>query len=315
MPMFGTATRPPSSETCDDIVTSLVDRLDAMLAYWDAGEICRFANKPYLDWFGKTREQMIGIALSDLLGPLYPLNLASIRAAYAGEAQVFEREVRGASGALRHSLASYTPHVVDGKVIGIFVQVADVSKLKSLEQQLGAAKAHSEQQATHDPLTGLPNRVLLYDRIDQALRLARRSQRIVAGISIGLDDFKRTNDGFGHAADDRLLVEVATRLKQTIREIDTVSRIDGARFFLLLPQIGSRAEAEALALRLIKRIHMPMDLVSESVLPSCSLGIAFGLLTSQTPEEQVAESDAAQQEAKRLGKNRFVSSAAASVSS
>src|SRR5690606_28595527 len=95
-----------------DIVVELVDHLDAMIAFWDIDQVCVFANHAYLAWFGKTREQMIGITLEQLLGPIYPKNLPYIRAAYAGHVQVFEREIPTPDGRIRHSLATYTPHVV-----------------------------------------------------------------------------------------------------------------------------------------------------------------------------------------------------------
>jgi PAS domain S-box-containing protein len=118
-----------------EIVLTLVDHLDAMLAYWDIDQVCVFANNAYLAWFGKTQEQMIGITLEGLLGPIYAKNQSYIRAAYAGQPQVFEREILAPDGRVRYSLATYTPHVVDGAVRGIFVHVADVTPIKILEQE------------------------------------------------------------------------------------------------------------------------------------------------------------------------------------
>jgi PAS domain S-box-containing protein len=134
----------PENEELSEIVVSLVDHLDAMVAYWNRDEVCVFANAAYLDWFGKTREQMIGITLEGLLGPIYPKNLPYIRAAFAGQRQVFEREIPAPDGRIRHSLATYTPHVVEGTVHGIFVHVADVTPLKMLEQELRRSEERLE---------------------------------------------------------------------------------------------------------------------------------------------------------------------------
>src|SRR6185312_919862 len=146
--------------------------------------------------------QLIGRTLSDLLGPLYPMNLPYIKAAYAGQKQVFEREIPTPDGRLRHSLATYTPHIVDGVVQGIFVHVADVTRMKLLEQELKTAKTKAELLASHDFLTGLPNRVLLRDRITQALALAKRQHEMLAVLTLDIDDFKKVNDTYGHGEGD-----------------------------------------------------------------------------------------------------------------
>src|SRR5688500_9167020 len=103
--------RRPTPEEVHQIVMQLVDHLDAMVAFWDIDQICVFANNAYRDWFGKTREQIVGYSLQELLGPLYPKNLPYIHAAYAGETQVFEREIPAPDGRIRCSLATYTPYV------------------------------------------------------------------------------------------------------------------------------------------------------------------------------------------------------------
>jgi PAS domain S-box-containing protein len=118
-----------------EIALTLVDHLNAMVAYWDLDQVCVFANNAYLAWFGKTKQQMTGITLEGLLGPIYAKNLPYIRAAYAGHRQVFERDIPTPDGGVRYSLATYTPHVVDGAVQGIFVHVADVTSIKLLEQE------------------------------------------------------------------------------------------------------------------------------------------------------------------------------------
>ncbi len=133
-----------SREELGRIALSLVNHLDAMTAYWDMDQVCVFANDAYLAWFGKTTEQMPGITLEALLGPIYQKNLPYIRAAYAGHVQVFEREIPAPDGRARHSLATYTPHVVDGRVCGIFVHVVDVTPLKVLERELRRSEERLE---------------------------------------------------------------------------------------------------------------------------------------------------------------------------
>lgn len=107
-----------------------------MIAYWDAAERCLYANAAYLDWFGKTPEQMRGISLAELLGPIYALNLPYIRGALSGKKQVFERTIPTPQGHIRESIATYTPDIVDGVVRGFAVHVADVTPVRKREREL-----------------------------------------------------------------------------------------------------------------------------------------------------------------------------------
>lgn len=118
----------------------VADHVSAMLAYWDKNLICRFANKPYLEWFGKKREDMIDkMTIRELLGPLYQQNLPYITGVLQGNPQTFEREIPiPGGGGVRHSLASYFPHIVDGEVEGFFVHVADITPTKILEGRIRA---------------------------------------------------------------------------------------------------------------------------------------------------------------------------------
>jgi PAS domain S-box-containing protein len=121
------------------IALRVADHSPAMLAYWNSEQVCQFANEAYRSWFGKSRAEVVGSTMRELLGPIYELNLPYIRRALAGEAQVFERTIPGPDGTVRESLATYTPDVVDGVVKGFFVHVADVTGMKNLERELAAA--------------------------------------------------------------------------------------------------------------------------------------------------------------------------------
>ena len=306
------AMRPKSTDGDDparlvppEILLNLVDHLDAMLAYWDINQVCVFANNAYRDWFGKTREQILGHTLSELLGAIYAKNLPFIQAAYAGQKQIFEREIPAPDGLLRHSLATYTPYIVDGVVRGIFVHVADVTRLKLLEHELKTQKAKAELLATHDFLTGLPNRVLWQDRITQALALAKRQRDMLAVLSVDIDDFKKVNDTYGHSEGDRLLVEIANRMKDTLRDVDTVARLGGDEFIVLLPEINSESQVELVAVRLLAAVRPPLGLGPETIAPACSLGIALYPAHGTTPEALMVNSDRALYAAKKRGKGCY----------
>jgi len=115
----------------------LVDRVPSMLAYWDRDLRCRFANRAYEKWFGVDSDRLLGTPIQALLGPrLFAMNEPHIRAALAGQRQVFERIVPGPGGVERHSLAEYIPDVVDGVVRGFLVQVTEVTELKQTQAAL-----------------------------------------------------------------------------------------------------------------------------------------------------------------------------------
>jgi PAS domain S-box-containing protein len=121
------------------LALEVADHVPAMLAYWNRYQVCVFANEAYRSWFGKSRSDVVGSTMQELLGPLYAANLPYIQRALAGETQVFERTIPQPGGGVRESLATYTPHVVAGVVHGFFVHVADVTPLKTLERQLELA--------------------------------------------------------------------------------------------------------------------------------------------------------------------------------
>lgn len=114
----------------------VVDRISAMVAYWDAEERCVFSNEAYRQWFGRSPQDMRGISLQELLGPLYEKNLPFIRSALAGQPQIFERQIPLPGGGFRDSIATYTPDLVDGTVRGFSVHVADVTDLRKREADL-----------------------------------------------------------------------------------------------------------------------------------------------------------------------------------
>lgn len=300
--------RPPASISPErsQIVLDLVDHLDVLLAYWDANQVCRFANRACMEWFGQGRGELLGMTMEQLLGPLYPKNLPYILGALRdGQTQVFEREIPSADGKTRHSLATYSPDIVDGQIRGMFIHVADVTPLKLLQRELEAAKERAEMLATHDFLTGLPNRVLLVDRFQQALALARRKEQMAAVITLDVDDFKVINDTYGHAAGDQLLIEIAARLTRTLRASDTVTRLGGDEFLLLAPEIDNHVQVEIMAERIQDAMWPPFELGPAAVPCTFSLGIALFAQDGTTADELIANSERALYAAKQQGKNGF----------
>jgi diguanylate cyclase (GGDEF)-like protein/PAS domain S-box-containing protein len=178
---------------------------------------------------------------------------------------------------------------------------AQAARMHELEQ----AQKELFQQATHDPLTGLPNRTLLIDRITQSLARARRSERFTGLIFLDLDGFKEINDTRGHSAGDRVLQEVADRLAGTLRPMDTVSRLGGDEFVVLLPEMDGLEDGLVVGARITEALSVPIDVDNAAVPVTTSMGIAVFEPTlpdaDYTPERLLAQADAAMYHAKSLG--------------
>ncbi len=159
--------------------------------------------------------------------------------------------------------------------------------------------------AHHDSLTGLPNRLLLQDRLDHAIRRAQRQGHGVAVLFIDLDRFKNVNDTLGHAAGDQLLRIFATRLSSQIRGGDTVARLGGDEFMILLEDYQASADPRMVAQKLLNLLHEPLEIQGHWLFVSASIGISLYPEDGLTADELVRNSDAAMYGAKQRGKNSY----------
>ena len=138
------------------VALSIVNHISAMVAYWDSNQRCVFSNEAYRDWFGRSPEEMVGMSMKELLGPLYELNLPYILGVLRGEKQVFERQIPLPGGGFRESIATYTPDIIDGVVRGFSAHVADVTMLREREAALEhALRERDEALADVQTLRGL----------------------------------------------------------------------------------------------------------------------------------------------------------------
>jgi diguanylate cyclase (GGDEF)-like protein len=183
----------------------------------------------------------------------------------------------------------------DGSVVRTFT---DITERKRIESQI----AH---MAHHDNLTNLPNRVLLNDRLEQALARMKRQKSGFALFCLDLDGFKKVNDTFGHAAGDLLLKEIAQRLAKCVREVDTVARIGGDEFVILQEDTTDEAQSIVLAERIKAATGMPCSINGNEVMVGTSIGIAMAPRDGTDAGELIRNADKALYRAKSKGRNLF----------
>jgi diguanylate cyclase (GGDEF)-like protein/PAS domain S-box-containing protein len=175
----------------------------------------------------------------------------------------------------------------------------DISELKSTQAQL-------EHQATHDPLTGLPNRPLFQELGEQALARSDRFGTTVAVLFLDLDRFKPVNDSFGHTVGDELLVQIAARLRNAVRRGDVVARFGGDEFVVLCEHPAGQSEMLELARRLIDALSEPVEIAGVATSVGASVGIAIGGGGRVTIDTLIRDADAALYQAKEDGRGRAV---------
>ena len=189
-------------------------------------------------------------------------------------------------------------------LLGVLLFVLATGRVRAL-QMVDEKTRQLGYQALHDSLTGLPNRALVLDRAEQLLaRNRRQPDRVVAALFIDIDGFKHVNDAYGHAVGDLVLREVGRRLKEILREQDTVGRLGGDEFIVLLEATTAEALPGSFAKRIVEQLAEPITLPDErSVMISASVGIAVGQRNS--PDELIRDADLALYDAKALGKDRY----------
>jgi len=189
-------------------------------------------------------------------------------------------------------------HDGKGEVYGYMGAISDITDLKNAQLQM-------ETLAFFDPLTGLSNRRLFIDRLEKAVSESRRRNTLIALLFIDLDQFKRINDSLGHEAGDQLLVEIARRLETSVRESDTVSRIGGDEFTVLLSDIDSSNGVRHICEKILTRLGTPIAINNQEVITTVSIGITLGPSDGDSGSILMRNADMAMYQAKAMGRNNY----------
>lgn len=185
-----------------------------------------------------------------------------------------------------------------GKITNYVSIFHDITELKRQQDAL-------EHQAQHDALTGMPNRVLLNDRLQMALARMERNAVKVALLFLDLDHFKNINDGFGHTAGDNLLIELSRRLQLQLRLGDTLARQGGDEFLILLPEVETVEDASVIAMRLLESLRQPFHHQEIEYYISASIGVTIAPDNGTDADVLIKNADMAMYRAKKLGRNNF----------
>jgi len=251
---------------------------------------------------GYTAAELTGRRFIDITHPDdAAASVAAMERALAGESTVYRTEkryVRADGSAVWVWINTSVVRDTGGEPLYAISQVEDISARKAAVQEL-------THRAFHDPLTGLPNRLLLRDRLSTAVERIRRTGRQGSVLFCDLDGFKRVNDELGHQAGDEVLVKVARRLAEVVRAGDTVARLGGDEFVVLAEDVTPR-EVSALAERIRTAVAEPMSHGGHEVVVTVSIGIAEITEAVTGPDQLLGQADAAMYQVKISGRDGFV---------
>jgi diguanylate cyclase (GGDEF)-like protein/PAS domain S-box-containing protein len=220
-----------------------------------------------------------------------------------GAQEALDFRARHRDGSLRYIHAVWTNLADVPSVGGVIVNAHDITERVELEQQL-------LHQAFHDPLTGLPNRALLMDRLEHALARSRRRNAVLGLLLLDLDRFKVVNDSLGHQAGDELLQQVGERMAAALDPSDTIARFGGDEFTVLVEDVVRPAAVTALAQRLLSALQEPFSVAGRAVHIGASIGVVLSRAAHNRPADLLREADIALYEAKGAGRGRAVRFAA-----
>lgn len=275
-----------------DNVPMLIAQVDTQLRYvFNNARYQEIFNVDPLSLRGKSVRALLEPAVFEALSPYFDRALAGERST--------RDDIRYDENDGRIWRATYIPDIRNDTVVGFFVMSQDVTEQKRKEKSL-------TDRALLDPLTGLPNRAALMEKLTEAVGLAERGETDFSLFFLDLDGFKRVNDEHGHDLGDELLCQVAERLRRKVRQHDTVCRLGGDEFVVIASGTKAPDSCERIARAICAALAQPFHLRGQTVLIGTSVGVTICPAHAQTtPEQLLINADAAMYDAKRRGRNCY----------
>jgi len=281
---------------------SVLDHSPLAITLKDSNLKMLIVNETYGKWFGYRVKEVIGKHFAHYTVPeqvdfFAAMDNQVLETRQSAEPQEYrdEKPFREPMDIVVNKFPVIDP---DGELIGIGTIQSDITDRKKAEEKL-------KHMANHDPLTGLVTRRLGMEEIIFILAQAKRDKKKAAVLFIDLDGFKTINDTFGHVAGDQLLIEVAGRLKQCVREVDIVARLGGDEFMVVLSGVENRKNIASVTQNLVETLARPYTLGGENIIIGASIGIAIYPDQEQSPDKLLQLADVAMYKVKGAGKNNF----------
>lgn len=277
----------------------IADNMPVLISYIDREQRLQYVNETFRRWLGTNPQEAIGRPLVEVLGAAaMQERIRHLERALRGETVSFDAELQH-GGTQRELHITYLPDVAgDGTVCGVYALCSDITPMKQAQRRL-------DRLARADALTGLPNRREFDERLAAAMARCRRAVRPMALLFLDVDKFKAVNDRLGHAAGDEVLRFFARQLCGAVRETDTVARLAGDEFVVILEGLQGVDEAPAVAQKLLDAVQAPMVLGGEALHVSGSLGLALYDGDARSPARLLAQADQALYAAKEAGRNTW----------
>jgi len=281
---------------------SIVDKIPDAYYEVDLRGNLRFCNEAYLKLFGYRREEMLDINFRHYVDKKNAdMAIRTFKQVYktGKPARKMDWKIINKNGDTRHvELSASLFSNAQGKPAGFRGIIRDITTRRKEEEII-------RNQALHDHLTGLSNRLLFFDHLNMAIKRARRAQKMVGVIMLDLDHFKEINDRWGHAAGDTLLQDVAERLSSLVRDTDTVARPGGDEFCMVLPSINSHHDVIQITEKIVNAFHRPIHLDTGPVMVTASVGVALYPENGEDMDTLIQKADKAMYCAKNQGRNRY----------
>jgi diguanylate cyclase (GGDEF)-like protein/PAS domain S-box-containing protein len=292
-----------SSEARYRALTEALPQLVWVIAAADAFE---YVNGRWSTYTGLSLQDSCGVGFAAVVDPADRASFNAARETVPPREFECEARLRRFDGMYRWHLVRGVPFAEAAGERGKWIVTAtDIEERKAAEKTLAITVAELEHRVHHDAMTDLPNRMLLMDRLSQAMTLANRSHTGVIVLYVDLDRFKAINDTFGHAAGDRVLKETGLRVVATLRAGDTASRVGGDEFIVVCATNGRGDDIPHIATRLLKAVTAPIDVCGELTNIEASIGVSVYPADGFDADTLIRKADAAMYSAKQNGRNNF----------